>query len=103
MGLEWLIMWTLTWKYPHTLNMVSFIHYVSTVSGFLDPLRKHIVSTENKQKLAFSDSTLLPSKCLRNIRTVPMYAIQILKGMTWNNSILLIIKIENCLMNDLNK
>ena len=35
-----------------------FIYYVITFLGFLDPprpLRKHVFSTENNQKLAFSD------------------------------------------------
>ena len=38
--------------------MGPFIYYVVTFLGFLDPpspLRKHISSTENNQKLAFSD------------------------------------------------
>ena len=45
-----------------------FIYYVITFLGFLDPpppLRKHVFSTENNQKLAFSD--LPPYKGLRNI------------------------------------
>ena len=36
----------------------SFIYYVTTFLGFLDPpppLRQHVFSTKNKQKLAFSD------------------------------------------------
>ena len=35
-----------------------FIYYVITFFGFLDPpppLRQHVFSTKNKQKLAFSD------------------------------------------------
>ena len=35
-----------------------FIYYVITFLGFLDPpppLRQHVFSTKNKQKLAFSD------------------------------------------------
>ena len=32
-----------------------FIYYVITFLGFLDPLRKHVFSTENNQKLVFSD------------------------------------------------
>ena len=34
-----------------------FIYYVITILGFLDPpppLRQHVFSTKNKQKLAFS-------------------------------------------------
>ena len=36
-----------------------FIYYIITFLGFLDPpppLRQHVFSTKNKQKLAFSDS-----------------------------------------------
>ena len=47
-----------------------FIYYVITFLGFLDPppppLRQHVFSTKNKQKLAFSDPPP-PYKCLRNI------------------------------------
>ena len=40
------------------LSMGPFIYYVITFLGFLDPpppLRQHVFSTKNKQKLAFSD------------------------------------------------
>ena len=38
-----------------------FIYYVITFLGFLappPPLRKHVFSTENNQKLAFSDRVM---------------------------------------------
>ena len=41
-----------------------FIYYVITFFGFLDPpppLRQHVFSTKNKQKLAFSDSPSPPT------------------------------------------
>ena len=50
-----------------------FIYYVITFLGFLDPpppLRQHVFSTKNKQKLAFSDPPP-PYKCWRNIWMVP--------------------------------
>ena len=40
------------------LSKGPFIYYVITFLGFLDPpppLRQHVFSTKNKQKLAFSD------------------------------------------------
>ena len=40
-------------------DKVPFIYYVSIFLGFLDPpssLHKHILCTENKQKLPFSNS-----------------------------------------------
>ena len=43
------------------LALEPFIYYVSIFSGFLDPpphVRKHVFSTENKQKLPFSDPPL---------------------------------------------
>ena len=49
-----------------------FIYYVITFLGFLEPpppLRQHVFSTNNKQKLAFSDPP--PYKCWRNIWMVP--------------------------------
>ena len=39
-------------------SLGPFIYYVITFLGFLDPpppLRQHVFSTKNKQKLAFSD------------------------------------------------
>ena len=44
--------------------MGPFIYYVITFLGFLDPpppLRKHVFSTENNQKLAFSDPPSPPT------------------------------------------
>ena len=44
-----------------------FIHYVITFWGFLDPpppLRQHVFSTKNKQKLAFSDPLPPPLQVL---------------------------------------
>ena len=44
--------------YYYVLRMGPFIYYVITFLGFLDPpppLRKHVFSTENNKKLAFSD------------------------------------------------
>ena len=41
-----------------------FIYYVITFLGFLDPpppLRQHVFSTKNKQKLAFSDPPSPPT------------------------------------------
>ena len=41
-----------------------FIYYVITFLGFLDlppPLRQHVFSTKNKQKLAFSDTPSPPT------------------------------------------
>ena len=48
----------------HDSSKVSFIYYVSTFLGFLDPpppLRKHVFITENNQKLAFSDPPTPPT------------------------------------------
>ena len=44
--------------YVKNLSKGPFIYYVITFLGFLDPpppLRNHVFSTENNQKLAFSD------------------------------------------------
>ena len=38
------------------LMMARVQYYVRIFFGFLDPLRKHVFSTENKQKFAFYDS-----------------------------------------------
>ena len=41
-----------------------FIYYIITFLGFLDPpppLRQHVFSTKNKQKLAFSDPPSPPT------------------------------------------
>ena len=43
---------------PVHLTKGPFIYYVVTFLGFLDPpppLRQHVFSTKNNQKLAFSD------------------------------------------------
>jgi hypothetical protein len=45
-------------------NKGPFIYYVITCLGFLDPpppLRQHVFSTKNKQKLAFSDPPSPPT------------------------------------------
>ena len=46
------------------LDRGPFIYYVITFLGFLDPpppLRNHVFSTENNQKLAFSDPPSPPT------------------------------------------
>ena len=51
--------------YPIVSAKGPFIYYVITFLGFLDPpppLRNHVFSTENNQKLAFSDPPLPPYK-----------------------------------------
>ena len=56
-----------------TVSKGPFIYYIITFLGFLEvppPLRQHVFSTKNKQKLAFSDPPP-PYKCWRNIWMVP--------------------------------
>ena len=72
-----------TWTSCLIGAMGPFIYYVSTFLEFFGPpsspnaewlvLSKHVFSTENKQKLAFSD--LHPYKCLRNIWMVPVWTL----------------------------
>ena len=57
-------------------------HSYITSSHFWDfwtPLRQHVFSTKNKQKLAFSDPPLPPYNCWRNIWMVP-YQINVLRN-----------------------
>ena len=55
------------YQIPMLLTKGPFIYYVSTFFGFFDPpppLRKHVFSTKNKQKLAFSDPPPPPLQVL---------------------------------------
>ena len=59
MGYCPLVVWCLPLADLHHLRLTKgpFIYYVITILGFLDPppppLRQHVFSTKNKQKLAF--------------------------------------------------
>ena len=57
-----------------TIHLGPFIYYVGTFLGFLDPLppplREHVFSTENKQKMQFSNT-----RPLTNAYVSPVYVL----------------------------
>ena len=52
---DWCYGWPPIYGFQLNINKGPFIYYVITFLGFWTPLRNHVFSTENNQKLTFSD------------------------------------------------